>query len=30
MNFASAGGKLVNFEGDIVFRIGGYANKSQR
>jgi hypothetical protein len=29
MNFASAAGKLVVFNGDTVFKIGGFANKSK-
>jgi hypothetical protein len=29
MNFASGAGRLVVFEGDTVFKIGGFANKSQ-
>ena len=29
MNFASAAGRLVVFDGDTVFKIGGFANKSQ-
>jgi hypothetical protein len=29
MNFASAAGRLVVFDGDTVFKIGGFANKSE-
>lgn len=29
MNFASASGTLVTFNGDIVFKLGGMSNKSQ-